>query len=387
MSMTTSRPDGIVLSGLGMVSPIGHDAVTSCASARAGLTRIGELPGMQLVDPDSGETEPAVGHAVWLTDGFSGLGRLVRLGLAGLQDLIAYSGLREWEATGLFVNLSSGFLMTEWDRAERAALEAEGEDAEGPLPYEMARRNQVYEKWLLPTIAKLAELSIETENQFVLFGDQAGFVRIIETAIGAIQAGRFDRCIIGGIDSYVEADALDAAYALGLLKTPSMPAGFIPGEHAAFVLLEREDVARRRKGRIEATIQAPAERSESQHRFSGEPAVGAALAGAVADTLKILGDGGQHTGLLIGNLNGDPYRAYDWGCALVRLRAKFPWIDLPSWYPALPFGEIGAASGPAAICMAVRGFARGYAGTDQVLVWLSSDDGHRSAFCIRRHAG
>jgi hypothetical protein len=343
---------------------------------------------MQLVDPDSGEMEPAVGHAgVGLTDGFSGLGRLVRLGLAGLQDLIAYSGLGEWERTGVFVNLSSGFLMTEWDRAERVALEAEGEEAEGPLPYEMPRRNQVYETWLLPTILKLAEVSIESENQFVSFGDQAGFVRVIDAAIGALQAGRFDRCIIGGVDSYLEVDSLSAAYALGLLKTPSMAAGFIPGEHAAFVLLEREEMARRRKGRIEAVIEAPAERSEPHHRFSGEPAVGVALAGAVADTLKMLGDGGQDIGLLIGNLNGDPYRAYDWGCALVRLRANFPWIDLPSWYPALPFGEIGAASGPAAIGLAVRGFARGYAGTGQVLVWLSSDDGHRSAFCINQYTG
>lgn len=182
------------------------------------------------------------------------------------------------------------------------------------------------------------------------------------------------------MDSFVEPQVAWALNSLRLLKTPSNPVGILPGEAAAFVVLEPLSAATRRGARIEALLEAPTLRTEPFHRRSGSPPLGRALARCILDTLELLEDRGAHTGLVIGALNGDAYRAQDWGHALVQLRSLH---GLPEWYPAASFGELGAASGPVGLCMAIRGFARGYCKTDNVLVWTLGDDGSRGSFYVR----
>jgi 3-oxoacyl-[acyl-carrier-protein] synthase-1 len=53
---------------------------------------------------------------------------------------------------------------------------------------------------------------------------------------------------------------------------------------------------------------------------------------------------------------------------------------------ATSFGETGAAASALGACMAVRAFARGYAGGNEVLVWSSSPCGAKSAFVVSKEA-
>ena len=81
--------DALYVTGVGMVSPIGLTAASSCAAARAGITRIRDVEGVYAIDPISQRAEPVTAHFVkGVTDGFSGLGRLARLGEAALRDLL-----------------------------------------------------------------------------------------------------------------------------------------------------------------------------------------------------------------------------------------------------------------------------------------------------------
>jgi 3-oxoacyl-[acyl-carrier-protein] synthase-1 len=376
---------GLCVTGLGMVSSLGHDVATSCAAARAGITRVNELDGLQLLDPDTAGVERAKGHAVFgATYGYDGLGRLVRLGQAGLRDLLAATHIDDWSRIGLFLNLASSFYAIEAEKAARVNADTATSDDVDVLAAAEYRENKLRQQ-LIPKIAKLVRIAIDPLHQRVFLGDQTGIIQMLREAAESLQGEQLKGVIVGGIDSRLDPETFEFLNRLGLLKTPFQPAGFIPGEMAAFVLLEREDTARQYKRYSGVGIEAMNDCSESVHRFSDEPAVGIALSSTIATTLNSLTDKGQYTGLMIGDLNGDPYRAYDWGHALIRLKVNYPWVTLPEWYPALSFGEIGAATGLAAICLATRGFQRGYTETSNILVWLSNDNGTRGAFYIRKY--
>ena len=377
------RPRAVV-TGLGMVSAVGHDVETSCASARAGLTRLGPIDGPMLVDEDSGELERPYGHAVaGLTDGFWKLGRLVRLGARALADLLEEGPPPRPARTGLFVHLPGGYYGREYERRQRAETPPAPDEPElGPLDADL--RVEFYSTRLGPALCEETDLAIPTEAQHLSFGDAADFVEALTLATEALAEGRYDQCLVGGIDALVESDVVEALDGVGLLKTNARPDGFLPGECAAFLRLEREDVARGRAGAV--LIAGTSAAAEPFDRLSGERAAGRALYESIAHLLSDPDDEANRTGLTIAGLNGDPYRSYDWGCALVRLRAARPDFDVPAWYPALSLGEIGAASGAAAICMAARALERGYAGTDNVLAWLSGEDGKRASIALRRLA-
>jgi 3-oxoacyl-[acyl-carrier-protein] synthase-1 len=201
----------------------------------------------------------------------------------------------------------------------------------------------------------------------------------VAQAVRRLRAREIDRCIVGGIDTFVHGAPLADVHELGLLRTEQKPVGFFPGEAAGFVLLERADAARARGARAEALLSAAALTEESFGRFSGVPPQGAALT-AVAEAC--LREPQARPGLVIVNLNGDEFRARDFGTALVRLRGAVLPDGFRQWFPPASFGETGAATGAASVCMAVRGFSRDYAGSRAALVLLLGDDEARGAVLI-----
>lgn len=375
----------IAVTGLGMVSSLGHDVVTSCAAARAGLSRAAELDTFSVYSEEEWAEVPVVGHRVaGFADGFEGIGKLVRLTSGALADLLEYAGLRDakFGRTGFYLNLSSGFVRQK--HAERRR--AEEEDGAGEPAGEPDVVREFCRGALIDRATDLNGIRVPRARQFVHFGDHAGIVTLLWDAAQRLRSGELERCIVGGVDSRVEGEFLEAAVALGLVKTPENQHGFIPGEAAAFLALEPLDRALARGARVEAVLEAPAAANEPQHRLWGDPSVGLALSHSIVATLGALPERGEGTGLLVGDLTGDPHRAAEWGYALVRVLHHFPALQDPAqWYPAISFGDTGAAAGAVGACMTVRGFARGYAGTDRALHWLSSEDGSKGSFYLRNH--
>ena len=383
---SASLPSGaIAITGLGLTTSIGLDVVASCASARAGVTQWTQL---ELEEPDleTLESVPLKGHAVrGLTDGFDGIARLLRLGDAALEDLVDYSGLgsEAHPRTGFFLCLPGHFHST-W-RLMAGLLE------QGPAPDDVARRaledhfdeqEQLREKLegrLVPSLLSPRGLSIPSALRSCFYGGPAVFAQAVAQAVRRLRAREIDRCIVGGIDTFVHGAPLADVHELGLLRTEQKPVGFFPGEAAGFVLLERADAARARGSRAEALLSAAALTEESFGRFSGVPPQGAALT-AVAEAC--LREPQARPGLVIVNLNGDEFRARDFGTALVRLRGAVLPDGFRQWFPPASFGETGAATGAASVCMAVRGFSRDYAGSRAALVLLLGDDEARGAVLI-----
>ncbi|WNG48314.1 hypothetical protein F0U60_32430 [Archangium minus] len=378
---------GVSITGLGLVSALAGDVVTSCAAARAGLSRWAELD-VLVSDEEALESVPLKGKSIpWLTEGFEGIGRFIRLGQAALADLLEYSGLDAvaLPRTGVLVQLPGGGLLETHvtrslaaltDVKLRASVLAEFRD-------EQERARELLSRRVIPETLKLNGLSLPAQAiQQCVFGGPATFVQMLAHASQLLRSRQLDRCIVGGIDSYVDLDVLTCAYELGLVRTPRRPVGFFPGEAAAFVLLERTDEARARGGRIEAALGAMALHRESFHRFSGAAPVGTALFKSMSSCLEQSKDATRQPDLAIVNLNGDEFRARDFGTALVRLAGAGLPSHFRQWYPVEQFGEIGATTGAASICLGVRGFARNYARSPSILVALLDEQEARSAFIL-----
>ena len=80
-------------------------------------------------------------------------------------------------------------------------------------------------------------------------------------------------------------------------------------------------------------------------------------------------------------LRGEPYRADEYGFAVTRTREHFV-SPADFTAPADCWGDVGAASVPLSLGLALAAFAKGYSRGDTGLVWASSDTGERGAALV-----
>jgi 3-oxoacyl-[acyl-carrier-protein] synthase-1 len=322
--------------------------------------------------------EPVCGHPapVSLT-GFLGIAKAQALGRHALTDLLSRAPFladsrMPW---AIHVSLSDHFLLDAHARQRRAQA-AEDEDAtEIPAPSNRWREQCAD---FIPKLLRDGGVERASAGQRLYFGGHAGIIEALNDAMQGIRQGAFERCVVGGIDCCLEPAFLVAAVNNGLLKTAANPCGFLPGEAAAFVLLERVSEARARGAPVAAVLGDMATEREATDRLADTPPRGSALAKTIRAVLP-KPDKGASVGLIIADLNGDTPRAMDWGYALVRLHDVFGSASLPTWLTAQAFGETGAATGVLSLCLAARAWQRGYGPAAPILIWLLSDDGLRGA--------
>lgn len=375
----------LAVTGLGMVSSLGHDVVSSCAAARAGILRARELDEFSVLDEASGELVPVVGHVVrGIPEGYVGVGRLVRLAGAALSDLLGRTGMQpaEWSRTALLLALSNGYYAEAFRRRLSAPARSPADRPPADeVSQELQEARNAIRSALVPRLNRALGLRVEERLTRFYWSGSTGLIEASEEASRLLERQETDRCILGGVDSLIDAEMLRAFAALGVLKTAQKPMGFMPGEAAAFVMIETTDAARRRGSRVDALLQSPALKNEPVHRLAEDPPLGVALAGAIAETLAGLEDRGEGASLVLGGLNGDAWRAREWGYAQMRLPVFLALKPLLN--PAESFGETGAAAGTLAVCQGVRTLARGSRRASGLLVWLSSEHGTKGALYLR----
>ncbi|MBT8339116.1 MAG: hypothetical protein HKP58_03145 [Desulfatitalea sp.] len=384
----------IVITGLGMVTSIGLDVKTSCASARAGLERKSELE-LEIVDEQALEMESLTGNKISLiTDGFDGVGRLVQLGVVAIEDLLKYSDLEQNELsnTGMAILLRDNYYQNAY--LQRDIVEDIDDDhfrKEIYTDFEREYKEQfrVAERSLIKNIESYSNIFLKSKLKKCFFGGTADFMSVIDFACTKLRHNEVQRFIIGGIDSLIEGHTLEALNSLGLLHTVENEYGFIPGEAAAFVMLERHDAAVKRDALIEGVLVAQEKEMELYHRFSRKTVTGEALSQTIERCLRHsnIGRPASSVALGIGNINGDPFYAKEYGNTLVRMKGVGLPVDFVTWSTASSFGEIGVAAGPSAICVGIRAFAGGYARGENILIWLLSENASRGACVISKFKG
>lgn len=82
-----------VISAMGAITSVGRDAVTSCASIRAGISRPRPMIELSSIDEETQDAVPLIAHPICgYAEGFVGFGAWLRLATAALADLFAGLG-------------------------------------------------------------------------------------------------------------------------------------------------------------------------------------------------------------------------------------------------------------------------------------------------------
>jgi 3-oxoacyl-[acyl-carrier-protein] synthase-1 len=336
-----------VVTAVGMVSAVGLDAPSSCAAMRAGLAANAEYPDYCPIQdgPAFGEIPPLVGAlAGFATRPRDVLGRLFS---SCMQEVVKRGKL---------------------DRNAQAQI---------PL------------------------LTCAPEHAGVDFVDRMGFVTGAELSGQPPSSGRasglaavgharrllgqgFPAVIVVGVHSYFELSLLRELDEAGRLKSTRNRDGFIPGECAAAVLLERRAAAEQRGVAPLATVGEPALAMEEKLITSEEASSALGLAEAIRGVCSEgnsgsgSGEGNGPVRWVLCDMNGESYRGHEWGNTRVRLHELLSEVGA-LWHPADCLGDVGSATGPALMALGATALKKGYAPDTRGLVWAGSDDGARAA--------
>lgn len=325
---------GTVIVGCGARTPLGFDRRASAAAVRAGVSMVADHPFMV----DRSGLPITVTRDAGLDPAWPCVKRIATLAGAAAREALA--GRVRPAKLGLVLNL--------------------GEPRPG-LPEGTSAR-----------VAQHLRSALELDGPVDhAMGGHAGGIVAIEAARRLLDSGRAKAVLVGGAESYLDADTLEWLDERERLHSETNVYGFCPGEGAAFLLLAKGgqgallEVAQTGFGR-EANLIG----TEDICLGEGLGAAFTALGKASAD--RILCD-----------MNGERYRGNEYGFAVLRARTLFR--DAADYEtPAACWGDLGAASGPLFACLAVEAEARGYAKGPSTLIWASSEGGQRGAALLRR---
>jgi 3-oxoacyl-[acyl-carrier-protein] synthase-1 len=340
-----------------MATPVGLTAAQSCAAVRAGISAIEDLD--FTLENEQLQTEAIAGCAVrGVSDGYVGLGRAARLATAALKDL------------AISARLSARELMT---ATLYLALPPAGRGGVDP---------QVSQQ-LGARIAQSMKVEQTHLHIRVYPHGHAAAAQALLDARSHVTQGSVQHAIVCGVDSLVEQDTLEFLLSKRRVKTGDRIDGFVPGEAAAGVLVERAATAEARGVNRLASIDAVGVAIEPITIWSTEPSAAIGLSDAVRQALGQLPDGGCRTRLVLSDLNGETYRAKEYGTTATRALSAIQG-SWRLWHPADCIGDTGAASFTVSTCIGAHALMKGYAKSDSVLVLGSSDDGLRGAVALRR---
>lgn len=150
------------------------------------------------------------------------------------------------------------------------------------------------------------------------------------------------------------------------------------------MLLERRDTARERAEPPVAYLFKPATAQEPRSRDAKAPPTGRALEEVLTMALARAAATSIPEGSLYLDLNGEEFRAREWGQTLLRARDTSRVGEWQPVIPAMSFGEVGTVSPLVSVCLATRAFARGYGRGRHALILVSGDDGHRAGVLLER---
>ena len=214
----------------------------------------------------------------------------------------------------------------------------------------------------------------EAASQIFPLGRAAALVAL-ESALQAMSADPSRSILIGGVDTFLDLRLLATLGAEGRVHGPRVMDGFIPGEGAAFLLLEGGGKA----ASGAAVIHGAASTTDPGHRYGTEPARGEGLAEALQLLHGRLASPGPIASTFTG-LNGENFDAKLWGVARLRHNDLFS-PDMALEHPASCFGDTGAATGAILTALAAAALAAGHR-KGPALIWAASDLGARGCTLV-----
>ncbi|MGW1708627.1 beta-ketoacyl-[acyl-carrier-protein] synthase family protein [Streptomyces sp. NPDC002206] len=274
----TQTDTGVAVTGVGLVTPAGADEHAFWAGLCAGRSmarRCDELAGLPVdfaCPVDGIDLDLVVGgRSVWR------MGRFVKLALIAARQAVADAGLspEAWDGSrvGVVVGVGVGGVSLLVDNVRK--LDDAGPEAVSPLLVPM----------MIPNAAA-GEVAIELRAQGPSLAPAtacASGSTAIAVARDLLTSGRCDTVVAGGAESVLTPLVVAAFAKMGALSTrTSDPAGasrpfaadrdgFVLGEGAAMLVLERTADARARGGRLRALLTGAGSSTDARHPTAPTP--------------------------------------------------------------------------------------------------------------------
>jgi 3-oxoacyl-[acyl-carrier-protein] synthase-1 len=291
----------------GAITALGHDARRTVASLRSGLDRFKETP-FWGTGEEALQAAPIEGYA----EGLGGVYRYEALALKALRPCLEGLLPNERERTVVFLGLP---------RPDRPGVL----DNLAPA--------------LQHTLASSLDVPAEAVHP-VLLG-RASVFWSLKKAQELLQRTGLHACVVGGVDSLVNANSLHGLFDAGLLKEEWD--GFIPGEAAAFIRVTRVPGIGC-WGRPAVALAGVGTATETADGSPENPLVGVGVRAAFRSAMNDAGLPESEVHLCINDVNGARAAFEDEAMGWIRF-FRSPRKHLEVWHPASYIGETGAAVG------------------------------------------
>ena len=211
--------------------------------------------------------------------------------------------------------------------------------------------------------------------------------RILEDALAELGRGEVDAIILGGVHTDQCPTRVRRLSAQKRLYTAENNDAVMPGEAAAFVTLFDPSGARRLGAAVRAQIWSLGTGHDKARPDNHESAFEAAgLTLAVRQATESLRSQKMRIGWQMNDLGFEGYRLSEWTSVMTRTQAVWEEPQV-SDSPAQRLGNLGAATLPVQLSLALEAWRRGYAPHRQVLCIAGSDDGFRVAMHVEGSNG
>jgi 3-oxoacyl-[acyl-carrier-protein] synthase-1 len=340
----------LFVTSVGATTPVGRSSLSSTAAVRAGISGFQEHPSVK-----STRRRPIhVALAPWLDPGMTDLERFEALLVSAIDEA-----------------LETHLPRPNWKLALKLALPA-------PRP------------GLPPDLLRLLTITLNTRYRDLFigidtlpYGHAAGLFALAE-AHSTIENAKCDACLVAGVDSYAAPATLawlemtDALHGVG---QPPNSWGLVPGEAAGALLLEPYEPRSRFPLQSLARVLRTGTAEEPCHAGTTAVCIGEGLTNAFHAALTGLPPGAKVANIY-SDLNGEPFRADEYGFALSRTSAYFV-NPTDCTAPADCWGDVGAATGPLLVILAMAACGKRYSKGQYSLLWTSSAEGSRAATLIQ----
>ena len=336
----------IALLGMGACTAVGQDVASSAAAVRAGVSGFAQH---RFVTDRVGEPV-RVAAAPWLAPDWPVVRRMEALLCAAIDEALDAVRLKQ----------------------VRLALAVGLPEARPGLP--------PLGPWLRATLAgRYQRVFMQTEG---FEQGHAASLTALQAAVDGLRRGVADAWVVAGVDSYLCPATLAWLERCDQLQGagPHNNAwGFVPGEAAAALLIVCTDLAPTLGRPSLARLLAVASGPEDARIKTRTVCTGKGLTQVLRATLP---KDGERVTDLYNDMNGEPYRADEFGFALARTSAAFASpADVVT--PADCTGDVGAASSALHIVLAGQAARKRYAAGRLALVHASSEGGTRAAALMR----
>lgn len=332
---------------VGARTPLGSTAESSMAAVRAGISQISDHPFIF-----DGEAEPIqMVRDLQLDPGFMGPERLIEMASSALEEICQSLSTYALDISNIPLLLCLPEERPGWAE-EHAEIVKDGLDQ------------------------KVMSLSFRSTEIFSQ-GHAAGLVAL-DTACKEILSKKAELCVILGVDSYLTLETLVWLDENRQLATAYHRGAFFPGEGAGAFAVASDAFVQREAIDVLASIRGIGTAKESHLINTETLCLGVGLTECVREAVSSLRLPEEAIQGIICDINGERYRSEEWGFSLLRLPKVF--VD-PTDYemPASCWGDVGAASGPLFVVLAVIAGMKKWAKGSRYIIWNSSDAGQRAA--------